>query len=355
MIPVTKPHFPEIECFKAYIDKIYESGILTNNGSLVQLLEERLAKYLGVNNILLVANGTLALQVAYKLLDIKGKVITTPFSFVATTSSLVWDSYQVVFSDIEPDTFNLSASLLEETVDVDTGCIVPVHVFGNPCSLKEIQQISKKSSIPVVYDASHAFDIKYKGQSVLNYGDVSTLSFHATKLFHTIEGGALIINDDSLYEKARKLINFGFQNGEIQQLGINAKMNEIQAAMGLSVLSEIDHVLGAKQRVWEVYHDDLAGIVQLQKRSEFCSNNHQYFPILLEDERQLLTLVSSLAKHDIYPRRYFYPSLDTLPYLDGANCCVARDIAKRILCLPNYGGLSAESQELIISHVKKVV
>ena len=232
MINVTKTYLPNKEKYKKYIDEIYENGWLTNNGPLVQRLEKRLAQYLGVKNIVLVSNGTIALEIAYKALNLTNEVITTPFSFVATTSSLVMSNLKPVFADIDEKSFNSNPKNIEKFINANTSAILPVHVFGNACKVEEIEQIAKKCNLKVVYDAAHAFDVKYKDRSVLSYGDISTLSFHSTKLFHTIEGGALIINDDELVQKVRYLINFGIKNQEeMPYLGTNAKMNECEAAM----------------------------------------------------------------------------------------------------------------------------
>ena len=226
MIPVTKPYLPNKAKYQAYVDKIYESGWLTNNGSLVRELEERLTHYLGVKNLILVANGSLALQVAYKALNLSGEVITTPFSFVATTNTLLWEGLTPVFADNNPRTFNIDPQQIEAQITPKTSALLPVHVFGNPCEVEAIQAIADKHQLKVIYDAAHAFGSEYKNQSVLNYGDISTLSFHATKLFHTIEGGAVITNDDELAKKIRLLINFGITGpSSIEGLGTNAKMN----------------------------------------------------------------------------------------------------------------------------------
>ena len=231
MIHVTKTYLPKRESLDQYIDQIYQSNWVTNNGSLVKLLEKRLAEYLGVKNIVLVSNGTIALEIAYRVLGLRGFVITTPFSFVATTSSLVTNGLLPIFADINPRTFNIDTTKIEQLITPNTSAILPVHVFGNPCDIESIQSIAHRFELKVIYDAAHAFDVQYRGQSILQYGDISTLSFHATKLFHSIEGGALIINDDALVQKARYLINFGIADAEsIPELGTNAKMNEFEAA-----------------------------------------------------------------------------------------------------------------------------
>ena len=353
MINVTKTYLPDIDKYKSYIDEIYANGQLTNNGPLVQKLERRLQEYLGVNNVILVANGTLALDVAYRALGLTGDVITTPFSFVATTSSIVSNGLNPLFSDISPRTFNIDSSLIEENLTSKTSAIVPVHVFGNTCEVEGIQQIADRHNLKVVYDAAHAFDIKYKDQSVLNYGDISTLSFHATKLFHAIEGGALIIKDDELANKARILINFGINNtGEISNLGMNAKMNEFEAAMGLCVLDDINLILEKRKATYNNYDQALSGAVRLQEKNNNSSNNYAYFPIVLESEDQLLSIVQKLNKMQIFPRRYFRPSLNKLGYVEqGQACPISEDISNRVLCLPLSHSIKEKDQNIIVNTI----
>ena len=243
MINVTKTYLPNKEKYIKYLDQIYENGWITNNGPMVKLLEKKLADYLGVKNIVLVSNGTVALEIAYRTLGLKDDIITTPFSFVATTSSLVTNGLNPIFADIDAQTLNIDPNNVGDLITKTTNAIVAVHVYGNACEVEKIDTIAKNKNLKVIYDAAHAFGVKYKGNSVLNYGDISTLSFHATKNFHCIEGGALIINDDSLVEKARYLINFGIKNREeIPELGTNAKMNEFAAAMGLCVLDDMTYL-----------------------------------------------------------------------------------------------------------------
>lgn len=357
MIPVTKAYLPNKEKYKAYIDRIYESGWLTNNGSLLQELEQRLKEYLGVRHLILVANGSLALQLAYKALDLKGEVITTPFSFAATTSTLAWEGLKPVFADIDPKSFNLDPNNIEALITTETSAIVPVHVFGNPCEVEKIQEIAHKHSLRVVYDAAHAFGSQYKGQSVLNYGDISTISFHATKLFHTIEGGAVITNDDELAKKVRLLINFGITGPTtIESVGTNAKMNEFEAAMGLCLLDEIDNIRSEREKVWQMYQQELSGIVAFQQWNAQSDNNYAYAPVLFKSEAKLLEAEARLKANNIMPRRYFYPSLDTLDYLSTEQVCEhSRDIASRILCLPIYPGLESIKASGISNQLKEVV
>lgn len=357
MINVTKIHLPDLKKYEAYLEKIFELGIVTNNGPLVKELENRLEKYLGVKHILLVANGTIALQIAYSLLDIKGEAITTPFSFVATTSSQVWQGINPVFADINIDTFNLDYKKIEERISKTTSAIVPVHVFGNACEVEKIDEIAKKFNLKVIYDAAHAFGVKYKGNSLLSYGDISTLSFHATKVFHTIEGGALVINDDEIYSKAKRIINFGISDEEhITEVGINGRMNEFEAAMGLCLLEDIDKIFENRKEVYENYRNYLSKNVIRQKQNINSSLNYSYFPIVFKDEETLLKVKAELAKENIYPRRYFYPSLNDLPYIKDKTHKVPNSeyISSRILCLPLYDSLELEVQNNIISIINKI-
>ena len=351
MINVTKTFLPNKEKYQKYVDEIYKNGWITNNGPLVKKLEKKLADYLGVKNIVLVANGTVALEIAYRTLNLKGYAITTPFSFVATTSSLVMNGLGPIFADINPTTLNIDVDKIEDLITKNTSAIVPVHVFANACDIEGIDKIAKKHKLKVVYDAAHAFDVKYKETSILNYGDISTLSFHATKLFHTIEGGALIINDDSLVEKARYLINFGIEDAEsIPNLGTNAKMNEFEAAMGLCVLDEIETIKSKRKELYDTYSKELKNFVIFPKQNKNSTNNHAYFPVLFKNEKELLRIQKSLNQKNIYPRRYFYPSLDTLNYIEPKQFMVnSRDISRRILCLPLYPELKRDEAIQIIN------
>jgi dTDP-4-amino-4,6-dideoxygalactose transaminase len=355
MINVTKTYLPDKEKYKQYIDEIYANGWVTNNGPLVRRLEKRLAEHLGVKNIVLVSNGTVALEIAYRTLGLKGFVVTTPFSFVATTSSLVTNGLLPIFADIDANTLNLDANKIEDAITPNTSAILGVHVFGNACEVEEIERIAKRHDLKVIYDAAHAFDVKYKEQSLLNYGDISTLSFHATKLFHTIEGGALIIKDDDLVQKARYLINFGIKNAqEIPELGTNAKMNEFEAAMGLCVLDDIEEIKQKRKDILENYREELTGLVQFQKQNENATENYSYFPVVFKSEEQLLKVQKALNEQEIMPRRYFYPSLDTLTYIEPKQeMLISRDISTRILCLPIYAELEKEIQKKIISIIKE--
>ena len=357
MINVTKTYLPNKEKYQQYVDLIYKNGWITNNGPLVKLLEKRLADYLGVKNVVLVSNGTVALEIAYRTLGIKGSAITTPFSFVATTSSLVTNGIMPIFADINKDSYNIDVNHIRERISKDTKAIVPVHVFGNACDIEGIQEIAKNNDLKVIYDAAHAFGVKYKEESILNYGDISTLSFHATKLFHSTEGGALVINDDSLVEKARYLINFGIENAEsIPELGTNAKMNEFEAAMGLCMLDEIEDIIDKRKNVFDLYRKELEGFVRFQRINKEATINYSYFPIVLKNEEELLKVQIELNNKKIFPRRYFYPSLDTLSYIEPKQLCEnSRKISSRILCLPVFYGLEEEIQFEIVNSIKEML
>lgn len=361
MIPVTKPYLPNREKLNQYIDGIYERQWLTNNGQLVQELTRRLEEYLGVENLLLVSNGTLALQIAYRALDVSGatpgaqpEAITTPFTFIATASSLKWEGVQPVFADIDPDTWCLSPANIEAAITPNTRAIVPVHVFGNACDVEAIDAIAQEHKLKVIYDASHAFGVNYKGESLLKHGDAATLSFHATKLFHTGEGGAIIFKRKDDLERAKNMINFGITGPEtIGELGINAKMNELQAAMGLCVLDEIEGNLKARAGIWQRYEEALKNSAQLQKKPEDLEYNCAYAPVVFQSEEQATHVAASLKEQGVLARRYFYPSLDSVACLGKpAHQKVSSDIAKRILCLPIFSELSESDQDVVISVIE---
>lgn len=362
MIPVTKPYLPSREKLDNYIDGIYERQWLTNNGKLVQELTRRLEDYLGVENLLLVGNGTLALQVAYRALDISKhdetvEAITTPFTFIATASSLKWDGIQPVFADIDPDTWCLAPANIEAAITPRTRAIVPVHVFGNACEVEEIDRIAQKHNLKVVYDGCHTFGVNYKGESLLKWGDAATLSFHATKLFHTGEGGAIIFKRKEDLERAKKMINFGITGPEsIEELGINAKMSELQAAMGLCVFDEIEDNLQARAAIWRRYEQALIQNLQFQANSKDLSYNYAYFPVVFKDEEQAVRVANMLKENRVFARRYFYPSLESVDCLGAeAEQPVSKDIASRILCLPIYSGLLTDSVDKITGIVKEVI
>ena len=350
MINVTKAYLGDIDKFKAYVDRIYASHWLTNHGPLCCELEERLKDYLGVRHLILTNNGTLALQVAYRALGLTGSAVTTPFSFVATSSSLHWEGIRLVFADIDPHTWNLDPEQIAGSLQADTSAIVATHVFGNPCAVERIEAIARQYRLKVVYDGAHAFAVKHAGQSVYHWGDASTLSFHATKLFHTIEGGAIVTNDDDVAARVRKLCNFGITDvDKIEGLGTNAKLNEFCAAMGLSVLDDIDNILERRAEMGHYYRQRLGDYLDLQRQAEDSQVNYSYFPVALQNETQVLAMRTELQAGGINPRRYFYPSLDTLEYLQPqAVQYQSRSLSERVLCLPIYPGLARATQDQVV-------
>ena len=342
MINVTKPFLPPQERYEAYINDIWSRNWLTNNGPLVQQLEIGLEKYLGVNNLLFLNNGTIALQIAIKALALKGEVITTPFSYVATTSSIVWENCTPVFVDIDKASFNIDASKIEAAITPQTSGILVTHVFGNPCDVEALQAIADKHQLKLIYDAAHCFGVKYKGKSLLEYGDISTISFHATKLYHTIEGGAVITKSEELKEKMSYLRNFGHGgNYNYEGVGINGKNSEFHAAMGLANLEYADEILAKRKELYLLYKEKLQGAnLQFQQITDNTDYNYAYFPVVFKDEDTLLATQKRLTAQNIHARRYFYPSLHHLPYVASKSLPIAEKISTSILCLPFYHTLS---------------
>lgn len=356
MTYTTKIYLPDKEKFKSYIDEIYESRCLTNNGPLVQRLEKKLEVYLGVKNLLCISNGTDALQLAYRLLEVEGEVITTPFTFVSTASAIVVEGLTPIFADIEIDSYNIDPKTIESVITEKTCAIAPCHVFGNACKIDAIDEIAKRYNLKVIYDASHAFDVKYKGQHILNYGDMSIISFHATKLFHTIEGAAIVIKDNALYEKAKIVRNCGIDGPDsVVMLGVNARMNEVEAAMGLCMIDEVARIQKERKESHEFYTRQLKGYVQLQKKNEDATQSYTYFPVVFRSEDEMDRVREALLKKDIVVRQYFKPSLDTLPYLKDQNIMIkSRDIASRILVIPMHSGVEPLVSAIIIETLKEI-
>jgi dTDP-4-amino-4,6-dideoxygalactose transaminase len=349
MINVTQTFLPPLEDYVAQLQRIWNSKWLTNRGELVRELEEKLKKYLGVKDLLAVNNGTIALQVAIKALGLKGDIITTPFSYVATVSSIIWENCTPIFVDIDPHLLTIDEAKIEEAITENTSAILATHVYGNPCNAEAIAEIAGRHNLKVIYDAAHCFGVKYKGESILNWGDVSILSFHATKLFHTGEGGAILCNDADLAHRIFYHHNFGHKTLEdYWGLGINAKISELNAAMGLAVLPHIDGIIRERRYISGLY-DELLSNSKLQKLTlrtgtEF---NYAYYPVIFPSEDSLLKTVASLNAENVFPRRYFYPSLNKLPYLTYGEMPVAENISRRVLCLPLYVGLASSDVERI--------
>jgi dTDP-4-amino-4,6-dideoxygalactose transaminase len=350
MIPVTKSFLPPIENYFEQIKKVYANEWLTNRGKLVLELEEKLKKHLKIDNILITNNGTIPLQIALKLLGNGGEIITTPFSYVATTSSILWENCKPVFVDIHPEYLTIDETKIEHAITKKTTCILATHVFGNPCNIEIIEKIAKKHKLKVIYDAAHSFGVEYKNKSIFEFGDVNTCSFHATKLFHTGEGGAIFCKNKNLSKKIYYSHNFG-HNGPLKfhGLGINGKISELQAAMGLSVLPYIDEILESRKIIISTYHSKLnfknISTLKIREKTKW---NYSYFPIILESEKQLLKVQNALNAKNVFPRRYFYPSLNTIKFVNGKKMPISESISNRILCLPLYNTLSLKDQEKVI-------
>lgn len=356
-IYVTKSFLPDFDEYVGYLKQIWETGQLTNRGPLCCRLEEMLRSYLGVGNLLFMTNGTLALQIALHALGIDGgEVITTPFSYVATTSSILWERCTPVFADICADTLCIDPDKIEQAITEKTKAIMAVHVFGYPCDVDRLGMIAKAHNIPLIYDAAHTMGGRYRGKALCSYGDAATLSFHATKLFHTVEGGALIIQDKAAFEKAGLAMRFGHNADEHISLGINAKASEFHAAMGLANLPRIHELMKERQRVCQRYDALLQGYVRRPVMVADLEFNYAYYPIILRDEAQLLEVTQALKKENIFARRYFYPSLNLLPYLKTtAPCPVSEDIAPRIMTLPLYPQLEDADVDRIAGIVRRTI
>lgn len=353
MIPVTKSFLPPIAEYTAQVQRAYNNGWLTNRGALVLELEDKLTAYLNLDQsrILLMNNGTIPLQIALKCLAKGGDVITTPFSYVATTSTIVWEGCTPVFVDIHPECLTIDETKIEAAITDKTTCILATHVFGNPCNVEEIERIATKHNLKVIYDGAHAFGVSYKGKSIFEYGDVTTCSFHATKLFHTGEGGAIFCKDSDLFHQLYYSHNFGHDGPlAFHGLGINGKMSELQAAMGLAVLPHMNEILRDRSSVVSWYHDclKLDSLEVLEIRNE-TNWNTAYYPVLFKSESLLIEVQNSLQAAGVFPRRYFYPSLTQLPYVPQSTCEIASDISSRILCLPLFYGLSEKDVKGIAS------
>jgi dTDP-4-amino-4,6-dideoxygalactose transaminase len=372
MINVTMTDLPDIKKYIKYLEKIWSNRWVTNNGEFVQLLERKLEEYFDLDekSLLLVANGTLALQLALKCLDINGNnenrrdVITTPFTFAATTNAIIWEGLNPVFVDIDSETYNIDYRNIENKITDKTTAILGVHIFGNPCYVEKIQEIADKYNLKVIYDAAHAFGVKYKYDSILRYGDISTLSFHATKVFNTIEGGAIIVNsngknkekNNELYEKLKLLRNFGIVSEERVALpGINAKMNEFQASMGLCNLENIDERISFRKIIYEYYQKHLKSNNNIRFQKIIASKyNYSYMPICFADKEQRDLIYSELIKNGIKPRKYFYPLTANFDYFDNDKnnnkheIMSASCISNKILCLPIYFDLRMDDVNKII-------
>jgi len=356
-INVTKPFLPPRSEYEAYIAGIWNREWLTNNGPLVNELEMGLKEYLGLDHLLYVSNGTIAIQLALKALDVTGEVITTPFSYVATSSSIVWEGCKPVMADISLTDFNIDPARIEEKITSETSAIVATHVYGNPCDVDAIDAIAARHGLKVIYDAAHAFGTKYKGRSLFDFGDVSTASFHATKLFHTIEGGAVMARKPEVLKRMAEMRNFGHVSPvSFHEVGINGKNSEFHAAMGLCNLKYVDEILATRRRLSERYDEHLEGLPVLRPRPRADTEyNHAYYALAFESETQLQKVIADLQVQSVFPRRYFFPSLSELPYVETNACPVSEDVSRRVMCLPLYHTLSVEEVDMICRLIKRSV
>lgn len=365
-ITVTTPLLPPLDELTPYLEDIWQRKWLTNSGHYHQQLEKELCEYLGVKHISLFSNGTLALITALQALDITGEVITTPYSFVATSHSIMLNGSVPVFVDVEPETYNLDPAKIEAAITDKTTAIMPVHVYGNPCAHEEIKKIADKHNLKIIYDAAHAFGVKKNGESVLNWGDLSILSFHATKAYSTIEGGAVICHSEEMKRKLDQLKNFGYDSEvEISMLGTNAKMNEVQAAFGLATLKHIDAAIEKRKLVAEEYRrriDSINGISYITVADDVFSNN-SYFPIIIDEDKYGATrdeLYQKLKENNILSRRYFYPLITEFSFykncenIKTSSVKIAEKISNNVICLPMHHDITEEDIERIFLHLNKV-
>jgi hypothetical protein len=356
-IYVTMPTLAPLGEVNELMKGIWASGIMTHNGPLVQRFEKECAAHLGAQNLVSCVNGTIGLQMAIRALRLKGEIITTPFTFIATINSILWEGCTPVFVDIDPKTLCIDPRKIEEKITYHTVGIMPVHVFGNCCDIEAIDAIAKKHNLKVIYDACHSVGVYYKGQSIFNYGDISVTSFHATKMLNTTEGGGCFTLDKQIDEKLRRIRFFGFENhADIVEDGTNGKMTEVHAAVGLANLKYLDAALADRKQKYMIYKDELSKMdcLLFQKINEGC--NYSYFPVIFPTEEICLKVVVALNEQHIFPRRYFYPSVNTftklVPYVSMP---ISEDIASRILCLPLYYTLGREDMERIISIIKNTL
>ena len=360
-VTVTKPDLPPLENYVEYLKKIWGSRCLTNDGEFVQLLQEELKDYLKVGNLALVSNGTLALHLALKAFELEGEVITTPFTFAATTNVLLWEGMTPVFADIDMETFNIDPEEVEKKITEKTSAILAVHVYGNPCDDEKLQEIARRYNLKLIYDAASAFGVEYKNQSVLSFGDISTVSFHATKVFNTIEGGAVICKDKKILEKMKLLGNHGISSEEEVVIpGTNAKMDEVRAAMGLCNLKMIDERIQQRKRLYEHYKQKLSQYVQFQ-RVTATRYNYGYMPVCFQDAKERDRAYSELVRHGIKPRKYFFPLTPNYNYFNEvasvklSNLEHAFDVSSRVLCLPIYPDLEIEKVNKIVKMIKGII
>jgi len=357
-IYVTQPSLAPLDEYTELLKGVWERGILTHNGPLVQQLEKDICEKEGIANFIAVSNGTIALQMAIKALELHGEIITSPFTWIATVSAIKWEGCTPVFCDINPETLNIDPTKIEDLITEKTTCIMPVHVFGNPCEVEAIDGIAKKHNLKVIYDAAHAIGSTYKGKSLLEFGDISATSLHATKLLNTGEGGGCITKNAELDKKLRRIRFFGHnENKNVVEDGFNGKMTEIHAALGLANLKYHKDVLVDRKLKYQKYHDYLSGTSNLKfQKVNNGECNYSYFPVIFPSEEMLIKVEKALNHKNIYPRRYFYPSVNTYSeVVEYKSTQVSEEISSRILCLPLFYGLNNETILKIAQTIKKEI
>lgn len=354
MIPLNEPFLPPKSEFDEYVSGIWNRNWLTNHGPLVKRFEAEVAQCLGVDRMLFVNNGTSALQIAIKALNLGGEIITTPYSYVATTSSIVWQNCKPVFVDIDKDSFNIDPSKIEEAITAQTSAILATHVYGNPCDVEAIQRVARKHSLKVIFDAAHCFGVKYNGKSIFEYGDISTTSFHATKIFHTVEGGGLFTSDDSLFTKMKHMMNFGHDGPyRFKEVGINGKNSEFHAAMGLCNLKYVDKCLQKRRELTEYYDQKMNDVpVTRPAIRNDTVYNYAYYPVVFESQRIRVNVAQHLSNHSIETRSYFRPSLETLNYVASADVPISNSVSGRVLCLPFFYDLTCGQIDKVVETIK---
>jgi len=354
---VTRSFLPPRAELDAYLDRVWASHQLTNNGQLVQELEARLKDRLGVEHLFFVGNGTIALQIAIRALDLEGEIITTPYSYVASTGSILWERCVPVYADIDARTCCIDPARIEERITPKTSAILATHVYGLACEVEAIEALAEKHGLKVIYDGAHAFGSRYKGRSLMGFGDITTGSFHATKIFHSVEGGCIIAKDADVARRIILMRQFGHANDDHFMMGVNGKNSEFHAAMGLCVLDHFPEILADREAQWtryaEAFRDDVA--CALMPIDPDLRYNHSYFPIVFDTHGRMLAAQEALFAEDVVARRYFHPSLDELPYLKEAHPCpISRSIAARVLCLPMFSGFTATDQRRVIAAIRSV-
>ena len=354
MINVTKTYLPPFDEYTQTLKRAWDKAWITNNGILVQELEQKVKEYLGVKHLLYCSNGMIVLQMALKVLNITGEVITTPFSYVATTNAIIWEGCTPVFVDIDKTDFTIDAYKIEAAITERTQAILATHVYGFPCNVEKIETIAQKHNLKIIYDAAHTFGASYNQKAIMQYGDISTCSFHATKVFHTVEGGCIVTNNDEIAKQLRLFRSFGHVGDDYFTVGVNAKNSEFHAAMGLCVFNHLDEILNERKQVVNYYNRLLTGVTKPVIRSN-AGWNYAYYPVVFKSEKYLLQVREALANQQIFTRRYFYPSLNQLTFIkDHFSCPVSEDISARVLSLPLYDSLSKADVETICGIINKI-